>query len=599
MIYAAFAALWIVASGTLLTVATSDPVLQGRIEIAKGIVFVLVSSALLYWLIRSRREVLPGGSADAFEEPVGTDVRQLVITIVLVSLAVPSISLAVFALNARQVERDTTRSLQAIAGSTAQHIEGWLSERHGDAATLAASRGFIRQVAALQADPRSPERAAVLERLSSLQTVFNYESVTLLDAIGTPMLTAGQRFVPDATQRDLVREATAAGEVRMDDLRRDDDGVHLSFAVPLHDEQDGRTVGVVVLRSQADNFLFPLISAWPLPGPSGEALLVRAEGDGVLFLNELRHGDAKALSLHLPLGDIRRAAAAALAADGPGTIVGIDYRDETVLAAWSPVGNTAWRLVAKIDRDEALRPAWITAWWTAAVALLGVIFVALVILQLFRQQRATQRMQLELQADRLLKHFYELPFVGMAVSEAGSHRWLRYNDHLCHMFGYSVEEFGRQTWDSLGHPDDAQIGAEEPSRMERGETDGFTFEKRFVRKDGSVFIGSLEVKAARKPDGALDHIVTTVEDVTEARRTEEALRESEERFRTLLQNVPSVAVQGYAMDGTTRYWNRASEALYGTPPRRPLAATCSTSSFRRTYASPCMRPCAAWQPPAS
>jgi PAS domain S-box-containing protein len=44
---------------------------------------------------------------------------------------------------------------------------------------------------------------------------------------------------------------------------------------------------------------------------------------------------------------------------------------------------------------------------------------------------------------------------------------------------------------------------------------------------------------------------------------ERALQESEQRFRTLLQGIPSVAVQGYAQDGATRYWNLASEKLYG------------------------------------
>src|SRR5690606_13577773 len=39
--------------------------------------------------------------------------------------------------------------------------------------------------------------------------------------------------------------------------------------------------------------------------------------------------------------------------------------------------------------------------------------------------------------------------------------------------------------------------------------------------------------------------------------------ESEERFRNLLQSVHSVAVQGYAMNGTTNYWHSASARLYG------------------------------------
>lgn len=52
-------------------------------------------------------------------------------------------------------------------------------------------------------------------------------------------------------------------------------------------------------------------------------------------------------------------------------------------------------------------------------------------------------------------------------------------------------------------------------------------------------------------------------ELEERKRTEEALVKSDERFRNLLQVVTSVAVQSYSMDGTTLYWNRASELFYG------------------------------------
>lgn len=53
------------------------------------------------------------------------------------------------------------------------------------------------------------------------------------------------------------------------------------------------------------------------------------------------------------------------------------------------------------------------------------------------------------------------------------------------------------------------------------------------------------------------------QEIMDRQHAEAALQESEKRFRTLLQNVPSVAVQGYGRDGTTQYWNHASENLYG------------------------------------
>jgi PAS domain S-box-containing protein len=52
-------------------------------------------------------------------------------------------------------------------------------------------------------------------------------------------------------------------------------------------------------------------------------------------------------------------------------------------------------------------------------------------------------------------------------------------------------------------------------------------------------------------------------DITERQKTEKFLQESEKRFRNLMENVDAVAVQGYGFDGTTQYWNKASEKLYG------------------------------------
>ncbi|MDI1249617.1 MAG: PAS domain S-box protein, partial [Lacunisphaera sp.] len=72
-------------------------------------------------------------------------------------------------------------------------------------------------------------------------------------------------------------------------------------------------------------------------------------------------------------------------------------------------------------------------------------------------------------------------------------------------------------------------------------------------------LGELEFDAHGQPTV----LIGTIQDITERRLHDEALRLSEERFRTILQSVDFVAVQGYATDGTTQYWNEASAQLYG------------------------------------
>ena len=87
------------------------------------------------------------------------------------------------------------------------------------------------------------------------------------------------------------------------------------------------------------------------------------------------------------------------------------------------------------------------------------------------------------------------------------------------------------------------------------ETCELKFEKKgnaplWVRLDATCFEG-----------GDVSRVMLT--DITERRQIEQILQENEKRFRMLLQDVSSIAVQGYLMDGTTQYWNTASERLYG------------------------------------
>jgi diguanylate cyclase (GGDEF)-like protein/PAS domain S-box-containing protein len=84
-------------------------------------------------------------------------------------------------------------------------------------------------------------------------------------------------------------------------------------------------------------------------------------------------------------------------------------------------------------------------------------------------------------------------------------------------------------------------------------------ELMFEKKGNSLLWARLEATCFEGGDVSRAMLM----DITERKQMEQALRDSENRFRTTLQEVPNIAVQGYIMDGTTQYWNSASERLYG------------------------------------
>ncbi|HEX6734439.1 MAG TPA: PAS domain S-box protein, partial [Azonexus sp.] len=87
------------------------------------------------------------------------------------------------------------------------------------------------------------------------------------------------------------------------------------------------------------------------------------------------------------------------------------------------------------------------------------------------------------------------------------------------------------------------------------------FETRVRRRDGAIRNLAVSLALLHTPEGARLH--ATHLDITERKQAEAAQQASAQRFRQLLRDIPTVAIQGYGPDGTVRYWNAASERLYG------------------------------------
>jgi PAS domain-containing protein len=83
----------------------------------------------------------------------------------------------------------------------------------------------------------------------------------------------------------------------------------------------------------------------------------------------------------------------------------------------------------------------------------------------------------------------------------------------------------------VANPEDSQDDWALFQQLRAGAIDQYSLEKRYVRKDGVQLWGCLNVSLLKDIDGASPLVFALVENITERRRTEDALRESEQRFR--------------------------------------------------------------------
>ena len=532
LLYAGFAALWILTSDGLLGLVIDDPAVLVRLSMIKGVAFVVATAGFLYLLLRGWRESLLGARPDEPEAARAPRGRWLVLVLAGLAATPPLLGFGIAHVHGPQIEREAYANLQAIADLKADQIEFWLAERWRDGEVLAADAGFVRQVDQFLRQNDATSRQEILSRLGGLQA-HGYDGAMLLDGQDQPVLSLGDRVAIFSDLQSLLSQARASGQIQRGDITLDPFGIiHLDWVIPLTlSDPEGPHLGaMVVLRAELRHFLFPLIQRWPTASPSAESLLVRREGRFVVFLNELRHHSGAPLTQHALLDTVDLPAAVAVRAGRAGIVRGIDYRGAPVLAAFRPVAGTDWHLVAKIDRAEVLAPLNRLVFWVGGVALCAVAAVTAAVLLLWRQQQRAHRFELLAQAaqqDRLLRKFYDLPFVGMAFTSPETKRWLQFNDRLCAILGYPREELANLSWAEITHPDDLTADVGEFERVLRGESDGYVMDKRFIRKDGAVVFATIDVKCLRRADGTVEVFIATIDDITERKPVEIALRESE------------------------------------------------------------------------
>jgi PAS domain S-box-containing protein len=121
-------------------------------------------------------------------------------------------------------------------------------------------------------------------------------------------------------------------------------------------------------------------------------------------------------------------------------------------------------------------------------------------------------------------------------------RLIQVNRQMSVMFGYSREELERMTVNTIASPEDADLSSAFMQQAIDGETAQAGFDKRYIHKDGHVVWGHVSSSLVRDSKGNPLYFISHVQDITERKQADEALRESEEKFAKLFQDAPVLII---------------------------------------------------------
>lgn len=145
----------------------------------------------------------------------------------------------------------------------------------------------------------------------------------------------------------------------------------------------------------------------------------------------------------------------------------------------------------------------------------------------------TERKQAEKilrESEEKFRYIFEQVAVGFSQVDSLTGHYVKINQKHCDIVGYTREEMLTKTYKDITYPDDLNKEGEYKEKLHKGEISTYSFEKRYVRKDGAIIWINLTVSSMWAPGEQPTYDIAVIEDITERKKTEEALEKSRQEL---------------------------------------------------------------------
>ena len=447
----------------------------------------------------------------------------------------------------KHVSQEWSQNLTAVAALKADQLAAWRKDRLADTIRFAQGPSLISAMRNFIAKPDDPDCLKAARFMLDLNRKGrSYENALMVTPAGELLLAAVavSEPLPETTKQTIQNALTTHASTFSAIYRGSDNKILIDSAAPVCGE-DGQPFAVFILRTDASAYLYPLIRFWPTDSLTAETLLVRREGDSVVFLNAVRHGYGTALTLRIPL--TRSDVPAVRAVLGlRGVCNGQDYRNIDVLADVRPIPDSDWFLVTKVDRSEILKEVHYHASIIARFVGLGILFVAALTIADYRRRQSHLYRDLY-RVEREQREAHEqfetiLYSIGDAVIVTDAQACLRQMNPVAERLtgwketeaiGKPLEEIFRIINEENRQPTESPVWRV----LHEGKVAGLANHTVLIARDGIERPIADSGAPVRDEHGAMSGVVLVFRDQSAEYAAQKALRESEAQYSDLFRNM--------------------------------------------------------------
>ncbi len=313
-----------------------------------SLAFLLLSIALL---LTSGLKVL---SNEEMSNALGTRYTfTLALVFIILFISIMTAGYSYYKSYEKQSRIRIEQELESIATIKVNQIVQWRKERLRDAEVIYKNIEFSKLVKQFFNNQNNLEvKNGIQEWIDQVRSIYEYNRISLIDVKGKELIASPRHKIYSKQSFSLPGyEIRKLNEIIFKDFFRDekDKRIYLEVLIPIKFQNS--LIGILTMRIDPQLFLYPLINEWPLPSKTAETLIIRRDGEEVVYLNELKFQRNTALNFRRLITEKNLTSASAVLGK-KGIVQGVDYRGFQVLAYLCEVPNSPWYMVARIDLSE-------------------------------------------------------------------------------------------------------------------------------------------------------------------------------------------------------------------------------------------------------